>query len=69
MKLGIIHLSDIHFRKGFFDPDADAEMARKIANAVQTELIGSTHVLLVVSGDISFAGRARGVSIRGRLVI
>ena len=56
MKLGVIHLSDIHFRKGTFDRVADTEMAEKITAAVKTELIGSTHVLLVVSGDITFAG-------------
>ena len=57
MRLGLIQLSDIHFRDGAFEPGPDAEMAGKIATAVRTELIGCTHILLVLSGDISFAGQ------------
>lgn len=56
MHLGIIHLSDIHFRSGKFDNAADKEMAERICAAVRTELIGNTHVILLVSGDIAFAG-------------
>ena len=56
MKLGIIHLSDIHFRKGSFNPKDDREIAKAISAAVRTELIGTTHVILVVSGDIAYAG-------------
>ena len=56
MKLGIIHLSDIHFRKDEFDIIADDEMAQSISASVRTELIGTTHVLLVVSGDIAYSG-------------
>ena len=56
MKIGLIHLSDIHFRRGFFNPDADNQMARDICAAVRTDLIGTSHVILVVSGDIAFAG-------------
>ena len=56
MKLGIIHLSDIHFRKGEFDIIADDEIAQSISASVRTDLIGTTHVLLVVSGDIAYSG-------------
>lgn len=56
MKLGIIHLSDIHFRSGFFDEKEDPALAQAIFAAVRTELIGTTHVILVVSGDIAYAG-------------
>ncbi len=56
VKIGIIHLSDIHFHKGSFDRDADKKTAERICAAVKTELIGSTHVLLIVSGDIAFSG-------------
>ena len=56
MKIGLIHLSDIHFRKGSFDLDTDERIARDICNAIKTDLIGSTHVLLLISGDIAFAG-------------
>ena len=56
MKLGIIHLSDIHLRNGEFKVNADNEMAQAISAAVRTELIGTTHVLLIISGDIAFGG-------------
>ena len=56
MHLGIIHLSDIHFRSGRFDNAADKEMAESICAAVRTELIGNTHIILLVSGDIAYAG-------------
>ena len=58
MKIGILHLSDIHFRKEQFEKDSCKEAAEKICAAVKTELIGSTHVLLLVSGDIAFSGMA-----------
>ena len=58
MRIGIIHLSDIHFRKEQFDKDSCKDAAEKICAAVKTELIGSTHVLLLVSGDIAFSGAA-----------
>ena len=56
MKIGIIHLSDIHFRKEQFGKDSCKAAAEKICAAVKTELIGSTHILLLVSGDIAFSG-------------
>ena len=56
MKIGIVHLSDIHFRKEQFSKDSCKDAAGKICAAVKTELIGSTHVLLLVSGDIAFSG-------------
>jgi len=56
MRIGIVHLSDIHFRKEQFGKDSCKDAAGKICAAVKTELIGSTHVLLLVSGDIAFSG-------------
>ena len=58
MKLGIIHLSDLHFRQNNFDLDRDNEMAKTIFSAVRTDLIGTTHVFLIISGDLAYAGRA-----------
>ena len=58
MKIGILHLSDIHFRKEQFEEDSCKEAAEKICAAVKTELIGSTHILLLISGDIAFSGMA-----------
>ena len=57
MKIGIIHLSDIHFRKDRFDENLDNEMARGICAAIKTDLMGSTHILLIVSGDIAYSGQ------------
>ena len=56
MNLGIVHLSDIHLRKGELDSTIDDSIARSIAAAVRTELIGTTHLLLIISGDISYGG-------------
>ena len=56
MKIGILHLSDIHLRKTDFDIEADRSLAHRISSAVRTELIGSTHVIVLVSGDIAFSG-------------
>ena len=56
MRLGIIQLSDIHFRNTDVDRDADTALAKQICSAITTELIGTTHIILVVSGDIAFSG-------------
>ncbi len=56
MKLAIIQLSDIHFRTGNFEPTSDNSMAEQICAAVRTELIGSTHIILIINGDIAFSG-------------
>ena len=56
MNLGIIQLSDIHFRTGNFEPTSDNTMAEQICAAVRTELIGSTHIILIINGDIAYSG-------------
>ena len=56
MRLGIIQLSDIHFKNTDVDRHADSELAQQICSAITTELIGTTHIILVVSGDIAFSG-------------
>ena len=58
MKLGIIHLSDFHFRMGDFDRNEDQELAKKIFAGIRTELIGATHIFLIISGDIAYSGIA-----------
>ena len=56
MRLGILHLSDIHFRHTDIDTDADSLLAKQICTAIATELIGTTYIAVIVSGDIAFSG-------------
>ncbi|MDE0005328.1 MAG: metallophosphoesterase [Rhodospirillaceae bacterium] len=56
MKIALLHLSDIHFRTDNFDTCADLRLAERISSAIRTELIGSTHVIILVSGDIAYSG-------------
>lgn len=62
MKIGILHLSDIHLRKADFDIEADRRLAYRISSAVRTELIGSTHIIVLVSGDIAYSGSEKEYS-------
>ena len=56
MKVGILHISDIHFCERKFDNNSDTEMVKRICAAVKTELIGCSDVIIIISGDIAFGG-------------
>ena len=56
MKLGIVHISDLHFRAGEFNQTEESKIAQAIFSSIKTDLIGTTHIFLIVSGDIAFSG-------------
>ena len=54
MKLLILHLSDIHFTDSQNFGDTDVE---KIIAAMQQSIRDVEHVIVIVSGDLSFSGK------------
>lgn len=57
MRIGIVHLSDIHFRCTDNDTDADSTLAKQICTAICADLIGTTQIVVLVSGDIAYSGQ------------
>lgn len=55
MRLGILHLSDIHFKIG---KNSVLERADRIFPAVRAEIQGFDGCLLVASGDIAYSGNS-----------
>ena len=56
MRLAVVHLSDIHLKATEVARNADSTLAKQIASAITTDLIGTTHIFVLVSGDIAFSG-------------
>jgi hypothetical protein len=59
MRLTILHLSDIHFREGSNDISAKCKL---IVEAVSSQTPMPDAVLIAVSGDIAFSGKAEEYS-------
>ncbi|NVI97802.1 metallophosphoesterase [Myxococcus sp. AM009] len=55
MKIGILHLSDIHFRSGRTNPIE--QRARKIANSTSIAYETISFLVIAVTGDIAYAGK------------
>ena len=56
MNLGIIHLSDFHFKGESLNEMLNPDLVERIAAAVKTDLIEATHIAIIVSGDIAYSG-------------
>ena len=55
MKLGVLHLSDIHFRR---ESDPARKYGESIAKACYATAHQSDEFIIVVTGDIAFGGKA-----------
>ena len=55
MVLGILHLSDIHFRSNVDNPAS--RRAQLIASAALSMVPEVTHLMLCITGDVAHAGK------------
>lgn len=58
--IGIVHISDIHFRAG---PNPAATRVQQIKAAVQAETYEMTDLLLLITGDVAFSGKQAEYSV------
>jgi len=58
--IGIVHISDIHLKKG---PNTATARVPQIKGAVQSEVHDITDLALLVTGDVAFSGKQEEYSI------